>query len=138
MGSSDIATSILPSIAAFNIGNDFTEIATLNSLIGSATEQGLAPGNKDPADLLWATMTIFSAMSVMRAATSTVTPGWPRGSLGFRSAETDSVVGLSMNLGRMGIRYRTRGGVAQGVECEVKNVSFWDLSLSTHKVKVNE
>jgi hypothetical protein len=43
-----------------------------------------------------------------------------------------------MNLSRMGIRYRTRGGVAQGVECEVKNVSFWDLSLSTHKVKVNE
>ena len=124
MGSSDIATSILPSIAAFNIGNDFTKLATLKSLIGSATAQGLALGNKGPAGLLWATMTIFGVMSVMRAAISTVTTGWPRDSLGLRSAETDSVVGLSMNLSRMGIRYRTRGGVAQDVECEVKNMSF--------------
>ena len=76
--------------------------------------------------------------AVMRAAISTVTDGWPRDSLGLRSAEMDSVVGLSMNLSRMGICYRTRGGVAQGVECEVKNVCFWDLSLSIHKVPVDE
>jgi hypothetical protein len=46
MGSLDIATSIQPSIAVFNIGNDFTETATLKSLIGSATVQGLALGTK--------------------------------------------------------------------------------------------
>jgi hypothetical protein len=61
MGSSDIATSILPSIAAFNIGNDFT-VKTLKLLISSATAQGLALGNKGPAGLLWATMTIFGVM----------------------------------------------------------------------------
>jgi hypothetical protein len=131
MGSSDNATHILPLIAAFNIGNDFIEIAALTSMIGSATAQGLALGNKGPAGLLWETMTIFGVMSVMRAAISTVTPGWSRDSLGLRSAETDSVVGLSVNLNRTGIRCRTRGGVAQGVECEIKNASFGLVSIHT-------
>lgn len=129
MGNSDNATSILPSIATFNIGNGFIEIAALTSLIGSATAQALALGNKGPAGLVWATMTIFGGMSVVRAGIATVTPGWVRDSLGVRSTETDSVVGLSLNLNTKGIRYRTRAGVAKGVECEIKNVSFLQMFL---------
>lgn len=119
----DNSTSILPTIATFNIGNGFIEIAALTSLIGSATAQALALGNKGPAGLVWATMTIFGGMSVVRAGITTVTPGWLRDSLGVRSLETDAVVGLSLDLTTNGIRYRNRADVAKGVECEVKNVS---------------
>jgi len=46
MGDSDNATSILPSIATFNIGSGFIETAALTSLIGSATAQALVLGKK--------------------------------------------------------------------------------------------
>jgi hypothetical protein len=83
----------------------------------------LALGNKGPAGLVWATMTIFGSMSVVRAGIATVTPGWLRDSLGVRSPEADAAVGLSLDLNAKGMRYRSRAGVAKGVLCQVTNVS---------------
>jgi hypothetical protein len=123
MGNSSNETAIVPKFATFNIGNGFIEIAALTSLIGSTTAQRLALGNKGPAGLVWATMTVFGSMSVVRAGIATVTPGWMRDSLGVRSSDTDAAVGLSLDLNKKRTRYRSRAGVAKGVICEVENVS---------------
>jgi len=50
-------------LGLFNLGNGLIEVAALTSLVGSAAAQSLALGDKGPAGLVWATMTIFSAMS---------------------------------------------------------------------------
>lgn len=122
MPTSNNSTSLTPGFGSFNIGNGFIEIAALTSLIGSATAQTLALGTKGPAGLVWATMTVFGGMSVVRAGVATVTPGWVRDSLGVRSTETDAAVGLSLDLNQKGTRYRTRAPPAKGVECVVENV----------------
>lgn len=123
MTNADNSTQFAPTFATFDIGNGLIEIAALTSLIGSATAQTLALGNKGPAGLVWATMTIFGGMSIVRAGIAAVTPGWLRDSLGVRSTETDAAVGLSLNLNKKRTLYRAGGGVAKGVECEVKIVS---------------
>jgi hypothetical protein len=107
---------------SFNIGNGFIEIAALTSLIGSTTAQALVLGNKGVAGLVWATMTIFGGMSVVRAGVAAVTPGSLRDSFGLRSADIDAAVGLGLDLKRKRVRYRARGGLAKGVECVVKPV----------------
>ena len=122
MTSVNNSTQFAPAFASFDIGNGLIEIAALTSLIGSTTAQTLALGNKGPTGLVWATMTIFGGMSIVRAGVGAITPGWLRDSLGVKSTETDTAVGLSLNLKKR-ILYRTRSGVANGVECEVKNVS---------------
>jgi hypothetical protein len=116
------STDSLSAIASFNIGNGLIEIAALTSLIGSATAQKLALGNKGPAGIVWATMTIFGGMSIVKSGIATVTPAWLRDSLGVRSSETDDAIGLSMNLDRKGIKHRVASSTAKGIECEIQNV----------------
>jgi hypothetical protein len=69
-------------------------------------------------------MTIFGAASIVKVGIATIMLGWLRDTLGVRSPETDAAVGLSLNLNSTGIRYRTRSGVAKGIECEVKVVGL--------------
>lgn len=124
-GLTDSATGLGP----FDLGNGLVEIAALTSMIGSTTAQTLVIGNKGPAGLVWATMTIFGAMSVVKACVAAVTPGWLRDSLGVGSGETDAAIGLSLNLHKKGYKYRIRGVVAKGVECEVKAVSRFSSAM---------
>jgi hypothetical protein len=108
-------------LGLFNLGNGLIEIAALTSLVGSAAAQSLALGDKGPAGLVWATMTIFGAMSIVTLFTATATPGWLRDSVGVRSAKSDAVVGLSLDLNKS-FKYRGRGGPAKAVECEIEIV----------------
>jgi hypothetical protein len=124
-------TDFSTGLGSFNLGNGLVEIAALTSLVGSATAQALALGTKGAAGLVWSTMTIFGAMSVVRAGLGTITPGWLRDSLGVRSAETDAAVGLSLDLNKDRIRYRARAGVASGIECETTTVRWNFENLDT-------
>lgn len=111
------ATDSVSGLGLFNLGNGLIEIATLTSLIGSVAAQSLAMGDKGPAGIVWSTMTIFGAMSVITLFTATATPGWLRDSVGVRSAKSDAVTGLSLDLNKS-FKYRGRGETAQAIECE--------------------
>jgi len=117
-------TETVPALASFSIGNGLIEIAALTSLIGSGTVNTLALGTKGPAGLVWANMTIFGMMSVVRAGVATITPASLRDSLGVRSKEADEAIGLSLDLNKKGVRFRSRAGLAHGVECDVTNVGL--------------
>lgn len=113
---------------SFNFGNGFIEIAALTSLVGSAAAQALILGNKGPAGIVWATMTIFGGMSVVKSGIAMVTPPWLRDSLGVRSRESDDAVGLSMGLDRKGTTHHALRDVAKGIECEIQNVGERNIS----------
>ena len=53
-------------LGILNIGNNLVEIAALTSLVGSTAAESLALGNKGPAGLVWAMMTVFGSMSVVK------------------------------------------------------------------------
>jgi hypothetical protein len=67
-------------------------------------------------------MTIFGAMSIAMLFTAAVTPGWLRDGVGVRSAKSDAVVGLSLDLSKS-FKYRGCNGGPKAVECEIKIVS---------------
>jgi hypothetical protein len=60
-------------------------------------------------------------MSIVTLFTATATPGWLRDSVGVRSAKSDAVVGLSLDLNKS-FKYRGRGEPAKAVECETQIV----------------
>jgi hypothetical protein len=122
MASSRNETENAPAFASFATGNGLIEIAALTSLIGSGTANTLALGTKGPAGLVWANITIFGMMSVVRAGLATIIPASLRDSLGVRSKEADEAIGLSLNLNKNRLRSRSRAGLAHGVECKVTNV----------------
>lgn len=110
-------------LGTFNLGNGLIEVAALTSLLGSTAAESLALGNKGPAGLVWAMMTVFGAMSVVKLFIATATPGWLRETVGARSPKSDAVVGLSLDLNRS-FKSRSRAGHAIAVECETKVVSM--------------
>lgn len=109
-------------LGSFNFGNGLIEISALTSLIGSTAADSLALGDKGPAGLVWATMTVFGVMSVVKLFIATATPGWLRESVGVRSPKADATIGLSLDLNKS---YKSRGLEARAiaVECETKVVS---------------
>jgi hypothetical protein len=119
------ATDSASALGLFNLGNGLIEIAALTSLIGSAAAQSLALGDKGPAGLVWATMTIFGMISIVTVFTASATPGWLRDSVGVRGPMSDAVVGLSLDLNKS-FKCRGRGEPAKAVECEVQIVSSTD------------
>jgi hypothetical protein len=112
-------------LSLFNLGNGLIEIAALTSLIGSAAAQSLALGDKGPAGLVWATMTVFGMISIVTVFTASATPGWLRDSIGVRGPRSDAVIGLSLDL-KESFRCRGRGEPAKAIECEVHIVRSID------------
>jgi hypothetical protein len=110
-------------LGSFNLGNGLIEISALTSLIGSTAADSLALGDKGPAGLVWAMMTVFGAMSVVKLFIATATPGWLRESVGVRSPKSDATVGLSLDLNKS-FKSRGREERAIAVECETKVVSM--------------
>lgn len=104
------------------VGGGLIEIAALTALIGSTTAESLMLGNKGAAGLVWGTMSIFGALSVIRACVSAATPDWLRETLGVRSPETDAAVGLSLDLDVKSLKGRSRIGGALGVSCANRKV----------------
>jgi hypothetical protein len=108
------------------VGNGLIEIAALTALIGSSTAESLTLGNRGAAGLAWAAMSTFGALSVVKGCIAGATPDWLRETLGVRNANTDSAVGLSLDLWS---KYESREGIARknlgeavGVVCEVQLV----------------
>ena len=114
----------------FNLGNSLVEIAALTSLIGSTAAESLALGDKGPAGLVWAMMTVFGAMPVVKQFIATATPGWLRESMGVRSSRSDAVVGLYLDLNKA-FKFQARGDPAIAVECEIKVAQYTCSSSST-------
>jgi hypothetical protein len=121
----DNSTESISGFGIFNFGNGLVEVAALTSLIGSTAAQSLIVADKGPAGLVWATMTIFGAMSIAMLFTTAVTPGWLSDSVGVRSAKSDAVVSLSLNLSKS---FKCRGcnGAPKAVECEIQILSVID------------
>ena len=53
-------------VSSLNLGGGLIEIAALTALVGSTTAESLVLGNKGAAGLVWGTMSIFGALSVIR------------------------------------------------------------------------
>ena len=105
--------------SSLNLGGGLIEIGALTALIGSTTAASLVLGNKGAAGLLWGTMSIFGALSVIKACVAAATPDWLRETLGVRNEETDAAIGLSLDLDSKSLQKKSRVTGALGVACKV-------------------
>lgn len=112
-----------PPVASLNMGGSLIEIAALTALIGSTTAESLVLGNKGAGGLLWGTMSIFGALSVIKACLAAATPDWLRETPGVRSKEIDGAIGVSLNLDKSTAHSIRRGISAVGVACKIRMVS---------------
>ena len=67
-------TSSPERVSSLNLGGGLIEIAALTALIGSTTAESLVLGNKGAAGLVWGTMSIFGALSVIRGCVRVSAP----------------------------------------------------------------
>lgn len=121
--SSNMASS---ASSVFNLGNGLIEISALTSMIGSGTALRLALGNKGPGGFVWATMSSFGAMSVVKACLAAVIPAFLLDSLGARSQDVDAVLGYKLDLNKH-FDHRNRSAVAKGIEVGHDRVRGFDL-----------
>lgn len=106
--------------SSLNLGGGLIEIGALTALIGSTTAASLVLGNKGAPGLLWGTMSIFGALSVIKACVAAATPDWLRETLGVRNKETDAAIGLSLDLDSKSLQKKSRATTgAVGVACKV-------------------
>ena len=59
-------TAAQEEVSSLNLGGGLIEIAAWTALIGSTREESLVLGNKGAAGLVWGTMSVFGALSVIR------------------------------------------------------------------------
>ena len=111
-------------LSSFNLGGGLIEIAALTALIGSTTAESLILGNKGAAGLVWGTMSVFGALTIIRACIAAATPDWLRDTLGVRAKEIDAAVGLALRLDQRDRKGRARVGGAVGLACKIETVCF--------------
>ena len=116
------STASTTTLSSLNLGGGLIEIAALTALIGSTTVESLVLGNRGAAGLVWATMSVFGTLSVIRACISVTTPNWLRETLGVRTKEVDSAIGLTLDLDSKDVKSRTRARGAIGLACKVETV----------------
>ncbi|KAL8900096.1 MAG: hypothetical protein Q9207_005864 [Kuettlingeria erythrocarpa] len=112
-------TSGTATLASSDFGAGLIEIAALTALIGSTTAESLVLGNRGAPGLLWGTMSIFGALSVIKACVAAATPGWLRETIGVRSKETDGALGIALTLNDSSLRNRRHAVGVCGVSCEI-------------------
>jgi len=115
--------------SSLNIGNGLVEIAALTTMIGSVTAASLVLGNKGATGLPWAAVSSFGSLSVIKSCVAAATPGWLRETLGVRTSNVDSAVGLSLNLAS---KYNDREDLARknlgdaiAITCQKAGTTFW-------------
>lgn len=128
--STEIA-KIKGALSSFNFGGSLVEITALTSLIGSTAAESLALGEKGPAGLVWAMMTVFGAIPVVRLFIATSTPGWLRESMGVSNAKSDAVVGLFQDADK-NFMFQDRKEPAIAVESEIKVTNILLPDLRNH------
>lgn len=116
------ATSSSPTLSSLNLGGGLIEISALTALIGSTTVESLILGNQGAAGLVWGTMSVFGALSAIKACISATTPGWLRETLGVRTKEVDAAIGLTLDLNYKGFRSKIRARGAIGLACKIETV----------------
>ncbi len=126
-------TSGTATLTSSNFGGGLIEVAALTALIGSTTAESLVLGNRGAPGLLWGTMSIFGALSVIKACIAAATPGWLRETIGVRSKETDGALGIALTLNDSSLRNRRHAVGVCGVSCEiVRDTSEVSVRSSTH------
>ena len=96
-----------------NFGNSFVEISALTTFIGSSVAESLILGNEGGAGVVWATMSAFGLMNIVKTCVDAASPGWLRTVIGARSEIMDVAVGLevaSSQLGRGAMKVRRSYG----------------------------
>ena len=94
-------------------GNSDADLVTTNRV------ESLILGNKGAAGLVWGSMSIFGALSIIRGCVAAATADDVRESVGLRTKETDGAVGLSLDLNVKSLKNRSRIGGAAGIICKV-------------------
>lgn len=120
--SSAMANATDAQAGMLKIGGGIIEIATLTALIGSSTAGALILGSKGAVGMVWATMSMFGTLSIVKACAAAATPAWLRESLGVRSPETDAALGYGLELGRKEFKARNQLLGTVGVASEVYKV----------------
>ena len=126
------SSSTLHRHSSLDYGGGLIEIAALTSLIGSTTAESLILGNRGAAGLLWSTMSMFGALSVVKACIAAVIPAGLRETFGVRSKETDAALGLALTLNDKELRSRHRFKGVCGIGCRIAVVGGpWLIRLIT-------
>lgn len=117
--------------SSLDFGGGLVEIAALTSLIGSTTAESLTLGNRGAAGLLWGTMSMFGALSVIKACIAAATPAKLRETFGVRSKETDAALGMALTLNNKDLRSRHRFKGVCGIGCNIAVVGRpWPIRLT--------
>lgn len=109
-------------LASSNFGGGLIEVAALTALIGSTTAESLVLGNRGAAGLLWGTISIFGALSVIKACVAAALPGWLRDTFGVRSKEIDGALGIFLTLNDQSLQSRRHAAGVCGVACRVTKI----------------
>ena len=83
---------------AVQVMGGLVEISALTAVIGSATAESLILGNRGCAGLVWAAISIFGIVSIIKACISAATPPVLREALGVRILAVDSAIGMCLPL----------------------------------------
>ena len=112
-------SSSTPHRHSLDFGGGLIEIAALTSLIGSTTAESLALGNRGAAGLLWGAMSMFGALSVIKACIAAATPANLCETFGVRSKETDAALGMALTLNNKELRSRHWFKGVCGIGCNI-------------------
>lgn len=120
-----MAESVGIGSGVFKVGSGLIEIAALTALVGSSTAQSLMLGNRGAVGLVWAAMSMFGVLSMIKACLAAAIPAWLRDTLGVRGVEADEALGLSLTLEKE--EFKARNSVARdtvGIVSEIHKVSM--------------
>ncbi|KAI9791236.1 MAG: hypothetical protein M1816_004228 [Peltula sp. TS41687] len=106
-----MADSVGIGSGALKVGSGLIEIAALTALVGSSTAQSLMLGNRGAVGLVWAAMSMFGVLSMIKACLAASIPAWLRDTLGVRGVEADDALGLSLMLEKE--EFKARNSIAR-------------------------
>ena len=121
------------------MANTLAVIMLTTILIRENNAPALVLGSRGSAGLVWSTVSVFGALSAIRACMSGASSGSVRSLLGLRSKASDTAVGLDLELARdpgraVRVRHTLDDPLGVSVRCEAKTssvrVSNVQLSLN--------